>query len=49
MYIQPPFKYDDKGVINFEIYSSKNNFIIPKLVKVVMKCFDLKDYLNKFG
>ena len=51
VYIQPilPFKYNDKGVINFEIYSSKNNFIIPNSVKVIMKRFDLKDYINELN
>ena len=51
VYIQPilPFKYNDKGIINFEIYSSKNNFIDPSSIKVIMKQFDLKNYINELN
>ena len=51
VYIQPilPFKYNDKGIINFEIYSSKNNFINPSSIKVIMKQFELKNYINELN
>ena len=51
VYIQPilPFKFNDKGIINFEIYSSKNNFINPISIKVIMKRFDLKNYINELN
>ena len=51
VYIQPilPFKYNDKGIINFEIYSSKNNFVNPNSIKVFLKEFDLKKYLNELN
>ena len=51
VYVQPilPFKFNDKGIINFEIYSSKNNFIIPTSIKVYMKQFDLKEYINELN
>ena len=41
-----PFKINDKGIINFEIYSSKNEFINPSSIKIILKSFDLKQYLN---
>ena len=48
VYTQPilPFKINDKGIINFEIYSSNNDFINPSSIKIISKCFDLKNYLN---
>ena len=51
VYVQPilPFKFNDKGIINFEIYSSKNDFISPPSIKVYMKQFDLKDYINELN
>ena len=51
VYIQPilPFKFNDKGIINFEIYSSKNYFINPSSIKVIMKRFDLKNYINELN
>ena len=51
VYIQPilPFKFNDKGIINFEIYSSKNDFIVPSSIKVFMKQFTLKDYINELN
>ena len=51
VYIQPilPFKFNDKGIINFEIYSSKNNFVDPSSIKVLLKQFDLKEYLNELN
>ena len=48
VYTQPilPFKINDKGIINFEIYSSNNDFINPSSIKIISKYFDLKNYLN---
>ena len=47
VFIQPilPFKINDKGIINLEIYSSNNNFINPSSIKIFLKSFDLKKYL----
>ena len=49
VYIQPilPFKINDKGCINFEIFSCGNHFIDPKSIKIVLKNFDLNNYLKK--
>ncbi len=46
VYIQPilPFKFNDKGIINFEIFSCKNNFINPNSIYILIKSFDLKNY-----
>ena len=51
VYIQPilPFKFNDKGIINFEIYSSKNDFINPSSIRVLLKEFDLKNYINELN
>ena len=48
LFIQPilPFKINDKGIINLEIYSSNNDFINPSSIKIILKYFDLKKYLN---
>ena len=45
--IQPilPFKYYDKGIFNFEIYSNQNYFINPKNIKIKLNILDL--YSNK--
>jgi len=45
--IQPilPFKYNDKGIFNFEIYSNQNYFINPKNIKIKLNILDL--YSNK--
>ena len=47
LFIQPilPFKINDKGIINLEIYSSNNDFINPSSIKIILKSFDLKKYL----
>ena len=49
VFIQPilPFKIKDKGIINLEIYSSNNDFINPSSIKIVLKSFELKNYLEK--
>ncbi len=48
LFIQPilPFKINDKGIINLEIYTSNNDFVNPSSIKIILKCFDLKKYLN---
>ena len=48
VFIQPilPFKINDKGIINLEIYSSSNDFVNPSSIKIISKSFDLKKYLN---
>ena len=48
VFVQPilPFKINDKGIINFEIYSSNNEFINPSSIRIILKSFDLKQYLN---
>ena len=47
-YIQPilPFKINDKGILDLEIYSSNYDFINPSSIKIVSKCYDLKKYIN---
>ena len=51
VYIQPilPFKINDKGILNLEIYSSNYDFINPSSIKIVSKCFDLKKYINNLN
>ena len=48
VFVQPilPFKINDKGIINFEIFSSNNEFINPSSIKIILKSFDLNQYLN---
>ena len=47
-FIQPilPFKINDKGIINLEIFTSNNNFVNPSSIKLYLKSLDLKHYLN---
>ena len=49
VFIQPilPFKVNDKGIINLEIYSGNNYFINPSSIKIILKSFELKNYLEK--
>ena len=51
LFIQPilPFKVNDKGIINLEIYSSNNDFVMPSSIKIMMKSFDLNNYLNNLN
>ena len=51
VYIQPilPFKINDKGILNLEIYSSNYDFINPSSIKIVSKCYDLKKYINNLN
>ena len=46
-FIQPilPFKINDKGIINLEIYTSNNDFVNPSSIKIFLKSYDLKSYL----
>ena len=51
VYIQPilPFKINDKGILDLEIYSSNYDFINPSSIKIAAKCFDLKKYINNLN
>ena len=51
VYIQPilPFKINDKGILDLEIYSSNYDFINPSSIKIAAKCFDLKKYMNNLN
>ena len=46
-FFQPilPFKVNDKGIINLEIYTSNNDFINPSSIKIISKSFNLKKYI----
>ena len=48
-YVQPilPFLINDKGIINLELYTSDNGFIDPNTIKILMKSYNLKSYINK--
>ena len=45
--IQPilPFTLNDKGIINLELYTINNGFVDPISIKILVKIFDLKNYL----
>ena len=47
-FIQPilPFKINDRGIINLEIFTSNNNFVEPSSIAIYLKSLDLKNYLN---
>ena len=47
MNIQPilPFTLNDKGIINLELYTTNNGFIDPNSIKILVKVFNLKNYL----
>lgn len=49
VFIQPilPFKINDKGIINLDIFSINNCFIDPYSIKLVLKKYNLKKYLSK--
>ena len=51
VYIQPilPFKINDKGILDLEIYSSNYDFINPSSIKIAAKCYDLKKYINNLS
>ena len=46
--IQPilPFLVNDKGIINLALYSTDNGFIDPKSIKIVMKSYNLDNYIK---
>ena len=48
VYIQPvlPFKMNDRGIINLEIYTTNNNFIDPFSIKILAKSCELRNYIN---
>ena len=50
-YVQPilPFLENDKAIINLELYSTDNGFIDPKSIKIVIKSYNLKNYINKLN
>ena len=41
-----PFLVNDKGIINLELYTSNNGFIIPESIKIIIKSYNLKNYLK---
>ena len=46
--IQPilPFSLNDKGIINLELYTTNNGFVDPISIKILVKIFNLKNYLT---
>ena len=46
--IQPilPFKFDDRGIFNLEIFSNQNYFINPKNLRIKLNIFDLYSNSN---
>ena len=46
--IQPilPFYINDKGIINLELYTTNNGFIDPDSIKIVVKAYNLKNYIK---
>jgi hypothetical protein len=48
-YVQPilPLLINDKGIINLELYSTDNGFVDPKTIKILMKSYNLKNYISK--
>ena len=46
--IQPilPFTLNDKGIINLELYTTNNGFVDPLSIKILVKIFNLKNYLT---
>ena len=46
--IQPilPFSINDKGIINLEIYTTNNGFIDPDTIKIIVKSYNLKNYIK---
>jgi len=41
-----PFLVNDKGIINLELYTSNNGFIVPESIKIIIKSYNLKNYLK---
>ena len=50
IHIQPilPFKINDKGIFNLEIYSISNGFVNPSNLKIKLKSKDLNKSINGF-
>ena len=46
--IQPilPFCINDKGIINLEIYTTNNGFIDPDSIRIIVKAYNLKNYIK---
>ena len=46
--IQPilPFYINDKGIINLEIYTANNGFIDPDSIRIIIKSYNLTNYLK---
>lgn len=46
--IQPilPFSINDRGIINLEIYTTNNGFIDPDSIKIIVKSYNLKNYIK---
>ena len=46
--IQPilPFSLNDKGIINLELFTSNNGYVDPLSIKIIVKVFNLKNYLK---
>ena len=46
--IQPilPFCINDKGIINLEIYTTNNGFINPDSIRIIVKSYNLNNYLK---
>jgi hypothetical protein len=42
-----PLLINDKGIINLELYSTDNGFVDPKTIKILMKSYNLKNYISK--
>ena len=49
--IQPilPFSINDKGIINLELYTTNNGFVSPESIKIIIKSYDIKKYINKLS
>ena len=41
-----PFLVNDKGIINLELYTYNNGFIVPESIKIIIKSYNLKNYLK---
>ena len=49
--IQPilPFSVNDKGIINLELYTTNNGFVDPESIKIIIKSYNIKKYINKLS
>ena len=48
--IQPilPFCINDKGIINLELYTTNNGFIDPDSIRIIVKTYNLKNYIKMY-